>query len=238
MPLEAVPAAASAVFGPRLSLAEQFALLLAVDGVTRGLIGPREPERLWTRHLLNCAAITELFPPAARVVDVGSGAGLPGLVIAIQRPDLRVDLVEPLQRRVDFLSFAVRELGLGERVQVIRGRAEDLHVISSVGAASWVTARAVAPLDRLAAWCFPLLADAGSLTAIKGSGAAGELAKNRAGLERLGATNAHIVECGLGLIEPALTVVVVESRATSRRKSARTKEADGAIADTCSATGR
>src|SRR5689334_11360419 len=102
-----MPAHATALFAGRLPLARRFAALLATDGVVRGLIGPREARRIWSRHLSNCAVITDLLPAGARIVDVGSGAGLPGLAIAIRRPDLQVDLVEPLQRRVDFLVDAV-----------------------------------------------------------------------------------------------------------------------------------
>lgn len=206
---EPEPPEAAAIFGPQLPLARRYAHLLADDGITRGLLGPREPARLWTRHLLNCAAVSELFEAGSRVVDVGSGAGLPGLVLALRRVDLRVDLVEPLQRRVDFLIAAVQTLELGTRVRVTRGRADEPHVVRTVGGAAWVTARAVAPLDRLVSWCFPLLSPAGRLAAFKGSTAAAELAEHRATLTKLGSRDPRIVECGSPLVSPPVTVVVM-----------------------------
>ena len=152
-----VPEPAREVFGARWPLASTYAEMLATDGVTRGLIGPREAPRIWERHLLNCAVLTDAVERDADVCDIGSGAGLPGLVIAIRRPDLRVTLVEPLLRRATFLSEAVERLGL-ERVEVVRARAEDLH--GSAGF-SVVTSRAVAPLPRLLAWSLPLLQPGG-----------------------------------------------------------------------------
>ena len=145
-PIEAVPAYSADLFADRLPLARRFATLLVTDGMRRGLVGPRESGRIWSRHLGNCAVVTELIPTDSRVVDVGSGAGLPGLVIAIRRPDVRVDLVEPLQRRVDFLTDTVRALDLGEQVRVVRGRAEEAAVIGAVSAAPVVTARALSSM--------------------------------------------------------------------------------------------
>lgn len=207
-PVEAVPDAAHAVFGDRLDLAARFAALLADDGVVRGVIGPREAGRIWTRHLLNCAVVTELIEPSARVVDIGSGAGLPGLPMAIARPDLRVDLVEPLQRRVDFLTAAVGRLGLADQVQVVRGRADEEQVRDVAGGAAWVTARAVAPLDRLVRWCLPL---GDRLALIKGAGAAAEVAQHRTALRRAGARHVAVVSCGSGVVEPPATVVTAEA---------------------------
>lgn len=206
---EAPPAAAAAVFGAQLPLAERFAQLLVTDGVVRGVIGPHEPGRIWTRHLLNCAVISDLFVGGERVVDIGSGAGLPGIVLALRRPDLRIDLVEPLLRRVEFLHYLVDTLGIGERVRVVRGRATDLGVVDAVGAARWVTARAVAPLDRLVAWCLPLLSTDGHLALMKGASAEDELVRHRAALRRLGASGARIVHCGVGVVEPAAAVVTL-----------------------------
>jgi 16S rRNA (guanine527-N7)-methyltransferase len=173
---------AGAVFGDRLPLAERYAGYLAADGVSRGLLGPREGERVWERHLLNCAGLASLVAPGAAVVDVGSGAGLPGLVLALARPDVTVSLLEPLQRRVVFLAEVVQALRL-DAVEVLRGRAEQ--------AAGWVradvvTARAVAPLDRLAAWCLPLLRPGGRVLTLRGAAVAEELATHKAALDRLG----------------------------------------------------
>jgi 16S rRNA (guanine527-N7)-methyltransferase len=129
----APPAGAGAVFGERLRLAEAFAAALCGPGTVRGLLGPREVPRIWSRHLLNCAALADLVPAGARIVDVGSGAGLPGIALAIRRPDLRVDLVEPMIRRTEFLQTTVADLGLDAAVRVVRGRAEDPHVLARVG---------------------------------------------------------------------------------------------------------
>ena len=145
---------AVAVFGDRLPVAEAYAQLLGTDGITRGLIGPRETDRLWSRHLVNSAVAATAFPETGLVVDVGSGAGLPGIPLAIVRPGLRVRLVEPLLRRADFLQEVVDALAL-TTVEVVRARAEDLHGGWTAGT---VTARAVAPLGRLAGWCLPLVA--------------------------------------------------------------------------------
>src|SRR3954449_533182 len=143
------PPTAEGVFASRTALAERYAELLATDGVVRGLIGPREAPRLWERHLLNCAVVAEMIPYGASVLDVGSGAGLPGIVLAVARPDLSVTLVEPLARRTTFLTEAVDTLGLGTTVTVVRARAEEA-LRNGTPTADVVTARAVAPLDRLA----------------------------------------------------------------------------------------
>ncbi len=194
----------------------RYADLLATDGVVRGLIGPREVGRLWSRHLANCAVLEELVPPGALVADVGSGAGLPGLPLAIVRPDLRVVLVEPLLRRATFLGEAVAALGLGERVEVLRGRAEEQTLAVDV-----VTARAVAPLDRLAGWTLPLARVGGTLLALKGEGAADEVSASAAALERLGGGQIEVLTCGAGVVEPPTTVVRVVRLTAGRRKGAR-----------------
>jgi 16S rRNA (guanine527-N7)-methyltransferase len=199
---------ASAVFGNRLPLAVAYADLLVTDGVVRGLIGPREAPRIWERHLINCAVVSELIPIGASVVDVGSGAGLPGIVLAVARPDLTITLVEPLARRTAFLSEAVTKLGLDTTVTVVRGRAEEV-VGESPTAADIVTARAVAPLDRLAGWCLPLAAVGGRLLALKGSSAADEVAEHREAIARLGGSDPIVRLCGAGAIEPPTTVVEI-----------------------------
>jgi 16S rRNA (guanine527-N7)-methyltransferase len=212
----AVPPQARAVFGPGLDAAIEYARLLATEGTVRGLIGPREVPRVWERHLLNSAAIASLVPASARVVDVGSGAGLPGIPLALARPDLTVALLEPLARRVAFLTECVDRLGL-ERVTVVRGRAEEGPVRRDLGGADVVTARAVAPLDRLAGWCLPLLRPGGLLLAMKGSTAAEELA---AAGSLPGATDTRITQAG----DPPATVIVVTRgtvRATARGGRAR-----------------
>jgi 16S rRNA (guanine527-N7)-methyltransferase len=180
----AVPDRARRVFGvERLSVAQRYAELLATDGVVRGLIGPREAPRLWDRHLLNCAVVGEVIGRGATVVDVGSGAGLPGLALAIARPDLRVTLLEPLLRRTRFLEEAVQTLGLGDQVEVLRGRAEEQH-----GRRTWevVTARAVAPLEKLARWCLPLAAAHGEVGGMEGASGGAEGGEAWAGLRELG----------------------------------------------------
>src|SRR5918995_972958 len=195
----APPAAAAAVFGAALDRAVAYAEILATDGTVRGLLGPREVPRLWDRHLLNCAVVAELVPPAARVVDAGSGAGLPGIPLALARPDLTVVLLEPLARRHAFLTECVERLGLAG-VAVLRGRAEEGPIRRSLAGADVVTARAVAPLDRLAGWCLPLLRDGGRLLALKGDTAETELAASRAALTRAGAAAAEVVRCGVGAV--------------------------------------
>lgn len=197
-----------ALFGDRAELAERFATHLATSGVERGLIGPREVPRLWERHVLNCAAVAELLLPEERCVDVGSGAGLPGIALAIARPDVTVTLVEPLQRRVVWLEEVVADLGL-ETVEVVRARAEELHAAGP--RFDVATARAVAALDKLAGWCLPLVVPGGRLLALKGRSAAEELEAAAGALTRLGAGTRTIVECGVGVLEEPTTVVVVEA---------------------------
>jgi 16S rRNA (guanine527-N7)-methyltransferase len=200
------------VFGPRLALAEAYASLLADEGVVRGLIGPREAPRLWERHLLNCAVLAELVSERADVCDIGSGAGLPGLVLAIVRPDVRVALVEPLLRRTTFLDEAVERLGL-ENVEVVRARAEELHGSREF---SVVTSRAVAPLGRLLDWSMPLVRQGGVLLAMKGSSAQREIDACRRELSRHGAGGVTVESCGASVVDPPTTVVRVEASRPSR----------------------
>jgi 16S rRNA (guanine527-N7)-methyltransferase len=203
--------------------------MLVTDGVIRGLIGPREAPRMWDRHLLNCAAVAELIPPRAHVVDVGSGAGLPGLVLALTRPDTSVYLVEPLARRVAFLNEAVGRLGLEESVTVIRARAENVAAQPPPGfrPADIVTARAVAPLDRLAPWCLPLTPVGGRLLALKGASAANEVVGHLAAVRRAGGAPPVVRRCGVGVIDPPATVVEVARQrvvpGTTRRGGRRAK---------------
>ena len=156
--------------------------------------------------------MAELVPSGARVVDVGSGAGLPGLVLACARSDLSVQLVEPLERRVRFLTNTVERLGLQQQVQILRGRADDAAVLKIAGRADWVTARAVAPMDRLVRWCLPLLTSGGTLLAIKGERAPEELAEHAEEMQRLGARTPQIVHCGSAVLDEPVRVIVVRRR--------------------------
>jgi 16S rRNA (guanine527-N7)-methyltransferase len=193
------------VFGPALGHAESYAELLAGPGVQRGLIGPAETARLWDRHLMNCAAVAELIPDPCSVIDVGSGAGLPGVVLAMLLPRCRIVLLEPTARRAAFLDECVRVLGLGN-AEVRRGRAEQM---AGTLLADVVTARAVAPMDRLAILALGLVRPGGLLLAIKGSGAAAELAAAGPVLRRLGAQDAAVVHAGRGKVSPPPAVIRV-----------------------------
>ena len=186
-----------------MAAAEQYARLLAGPGVTRGLIGPHEIPRLWDRHLLNSAVIAELVPRPCSLVDLGSGAGLPGIVLALLLPDVAVTLLEPMQRRVVFLTGCVAELGLVNAI-VLRGRAEDW---AGKLAADVVTARAVAPLSRLAPLALGLARPGGIVLAVKGAGAEQEVAAARRVLRRAGVTEVAVVRAGHGKVDPAATVV-------------------------------
>ena len=187
------PPEAGAVFGAgRLPVAIAYADLLATDGVVRGLIGPREAPRLWDRHLLNCAVLGEAVPRDSTVCDIGSGAGLPGLVLAIARPDVRVTLVEPLLRRTTFLDEAVAALSL-TNVEVVRGRADALHGQRTFDV---VTSRAVAPLERLLVWSMPLVSPHGALVAMKGSSVAEEVEAARPVLEKWRCAEPEVLALG------------------------------------------
>ncbi|MTD56148.1 16S rRNA (guanine(527)-N(7))-methyltransferase RsmG [Amycolatopsis pithecellobii] len=206
--MEDVEDSTAKVFGAGLPRAKRFAELLEQHGVERGLIGPREVERLWERHLLNSAVIGERIPDGVSVVDVGSGAGLPGIPLAIARPDLEITLVEPMARRVDWLAEVIEELDLD--VRVIRGRAEEKVVRAEIGTADVVTARAVAPLARLAGWCLPLLREGGMMLAVKGASARDEVTRDAAAVSRVGGGTPTVSECGAGLVEVPTTVVIIE----------------------------
>jgi len=197
-----VPASAAGVFGSALPTATAYAGLLATRGVAHGLLGPREVPRLWDRHLLNCAVVAELIEQRrGTLVDLGSGAGLPGLVLAMVLPDMAVTLLEPMERRCRFLTECVTELGLAN-VSVLRGRAEDVTIRADV-----VTARAVAPLPRLAELAMGVVRPGGMILAIKGRTAAEELKSAGSVLRRIGARDARVVRAGQGKVVPATTVV-------------------------------
>ena len=150
---------------------QAFAEFLVGAGIERGLIGPREGERIWDRHIFNCLPVTQLLPNGASLFDIGSGAGLPGIVIALARPDLQVTLIEPLERRVEFLNEAVAAIpDLPFPIQVLRGRAQDIKK-----SADFVTARAVAPLEKLKKMSWHMVKTGGSLLAMKGESAASEM---------------------------------------------------------------
>jgi 16S rRNA (guanine527-N7)-methyltransferase len=198
---EPEPAWIGGVFEPdRLPGLRRYVGLLAEDGVTRGLIGPREVPRLWDRHVVNCGLLASVVPHRARVVDLGSGAGLPGLVLALARPDLVVTLVEPMLRRSTFLLQACALLGL-DRVQVVRARAEDV----AGERFDVVTARALAPLPRLLTWGWGLVAPGGALLAIKGSSASDEV---RAAHDELGRVRASAEVVHLSAPGSSTTTVV------------------------------
>lgn len=200
------------MFSHALPLAEAYARRLATDGVVRGLIGPRETPRLWERHILNCAVVGEAIPPGARVCDIGSGAGLPGIPLALARPDLHVMLVEPLLRRAAFLQEVVDDLGL-DTVEVVRARAEELHGTHLFDV---VTSRAVAPLPKLLRWSVPLVREGGAVLAMKGSSADQELVAARQVIRRLRATGARVLEVGAEVVSPPTVLVRVEVGARGR----------------------
>ncbi|WP_231961191.1 16S rRNA (guanine(527)-N(7))-methyltransferase RsmG [Pedococcus dokdonensis] len=207
-------------------MAEHFARILADTGVSHGLIGPREVPILWERHLLNCAVVQPAFPSGAAVVDVGSGAGLPGLALAIARPDLHLHLVEPMLRRTNWLSATIEELELGN-CTVHRGRAEEFHGSLS---APFATARAVARIDKLARWTFPLLRDGGTLVALKGDSAAAELEAEEKALRKLGMTAARIEVYGADVLPVPTTTLQLTigtrpaPRAAAKRRTERRSE--------------
>jgi 16S rRNA (guanine527-N7)-methyltransferase len=217
MPLPPSPPIAHEVFGEVLPVVERYAEFLAGPGVERGLIGPREVERLWDRHLLNCGVMAELIPPKADVIDIGSGAGLPGIVLAIVRADLSVTLLEPLLRRTAFLLECVELLGL-PNIVVRRARAE--NVVGEY-AADVATARAVAPLERLARWALPLLRPGGELLALKGERAAAELEEAKPVLKQFGVRVTEVLHVGRGKVDPPATVVRAVAGKPSRPPNGR-----------------
>jgi 16S rRNA (guanine527-N7)-methyltransferase len=221
------PGAAAARFGESTGRAQRYAEILAGAGVERGLIGPREVGRLWDRHLLNSVAVAELLEPNERVADIGSGAGLPGIPLALARPDLRLMLIEPLLRRSEFLREVADELDID--VTIVRGRAEELSVREQVGEMDAVVSRAVASLDKLAKWSLPLLRPEGRMLAMKGERAEDEIRDHRRVMASLGAVDVRVMKCGADYLEPPATVVVARrgaaipvgnrSRRTVRRRA-------------------
>jgi len=205
VPAPPAPPAAAEIFGAALPRAERFVGHLATTGISWGLVGPREVPRLWDRHVLNCAVVHQLLAPDTRVIDIGSGAGLPGLTIALRRPDLQVLLVEPLLRRATWLEQVVEDLEL-TNVAVRRARAEELH---GVEVADYVTARAVASLDRLAGWALPLLRPGGQLLALKGRSAEEEVARTQRAVTAAGGVGTEVISVGEDLVDPPVTVVRV-----------------------------
>lgn len=190
----------------------RYSEILAGPGLERGLMGPRELPRMWERHILNCAVVADpslgLIPTGSLVADVGSGAGLPGVVWALVRPDISMVLIEPLLRRATFLTETVVDLGLSDRVTVLRGRAEKVMATPGWAGVDVVTARAVAPMDRLLGWTMPLLKAQGSLVALKGSNAVSELEQAEGVLKEFGVDSAEVIYCGAGVVDPETTVVV------------------------------
>ncbi|HWF82264.1 MAG TPA: 16S rRNA (guanine(527)-N(7))-methyltransferase RsmG [Streptosporangiaceae bacterium] len=207
------PAVARLVFGDALATAEAYAEFLAGPGVERGVLGPAETERIWDRHLLNCAVVAELVPPVRELVDIGSGAGLPGVVLAMLLPRVHVVLVESMARRTAFLTECVNILGL-TNVDVRRGRAEDM---AGQLAADVVTARAVARLDRLVVLAAGVARRGGLVLALKGAAAADELAEAAPVLRRLGASGVEIVTAGTGVVSQPTTVVRFRTSSDSHR---------------------
>lgn len=211
-----VPAGAAVFFGAGLGTAAQYAEILAIAAVERGLLGPGEVPRIWDRHVLNSAAVAELFGDGERVVDIGSGAGLPGIPLAIARPDLDMVLLEPLLRRSEFLKEVVAELRLS--VEVVRCRAEEPWVQQQWGNRDVAVSRALAALDKLTKWSMPLLRPGGRMIAIKGECAPGEVLQHRRVMATLDAVDVRVVTCGASYLHPPATVVVAQRAARSRRE--------------------
>ncbi len=219
--------AAQALFGDQLGTAVRYADILSDAGIVRGLLGPREGERIWDRHLLNSAVLAELIPEGAHLIDVGSGAGLPGIPIALARPACVVILLEPLARRCAFLNEVVAELQLSDRVFVVRGRAPE-SVSQLPFLADFALARAVAPLERLVSWTMPVVQPGGALLALRGERAEQELQEAGPGLARHGAGAPEVVEIGGDLLgAPVRVVRVPRTQAGLRKGDARVRGRKG-----------
>jgi 16S rRNA (guanine527-N7)-methyltransferase len=203
-PTAAEAEAAAHYFGERSELAQRFVGHLVSTGIEWGLIGPREIPRIWGRLVLNCAAVSEVIPDGALVADVGSGAGLPGLVLALARPDLMLVLIEPLERRCQWLDDVVQDLGLGDRVDVVRARAE--QVFDTIDA-DVVTARAVKALKTLVPLTLPLVHGHGELVALKGRSAQEEIEKASKIIRKFKGKGARVEVLGAELLDEPTTVV-------------------------------
>ncbi|MCT1607223.1 16S rRNA (guanine(527)-N(7))-methyltransferase RsmG [Nesterenkonia massiliensis] len=200
--------AAQTLFGDRLALAERYVEHLCTTGIEHGLLGPREVPRMWSRHVLNCAVLGTVLEAGVNVADVGSGAGLPGLAVAIARPDIEMTLIEPMERRVDWLSAVIADLGL-DNVQVIRARAEEVtdEVMADV-----VTARAVSALKKLIPLTVPLLDDDGQLLLLKGRSAGEEIEAASKVIKKQRLRTPEVLVLGADLLEEPTTVVRVRRR--------------------------
>lgn len=222
----AVPDGVREVFGSRAGAARRYVDFLGTAGLERGLMGPRERPRLWDRHVLNSAAAASEILHGESVVDIGSGAGLPGIPLALARPDLTVTLVEPLLRRVNFLEEIVGDLDLN--IRVVRGRAEEGAIIDAVGGADVVTSRAVAPLAKLAGWSAPLLRDGGRMVALKGESAQDEVDRDQAALKKLGFSEVRVETVAAPDAEPTRLIIAtlrssMKARGARQRRGARSK---------------
>lgn len=200
--LEIEPAEAEQLFGARLDVARRYTRNLADQGEELGLIGPLELPRLWSRHILNCAIVAPLLRPGL-VGDVGSGAGLPGLVLAIARPDVSFVLIEPMERRVAWLTAQVADLGL-TNTTVLRARAEDVRLPTPL---DQVTARAVSAFKTLIPLTAPLVRPGGELVVMKGAGAAGEVNNAAKAIQRFRLKNVEVLTLGEGVLQDVTRVI-------------------------------
>lgn len=205
--LEPEPEIAAELFGDSIETARRFTSNLATHGEEYGLIGPLELPRLWSRHILNCVLVAPLLKPG-RVGDIGSGAGLPGLVLAIARPDVEFVLIEPMERRVKWLDDQALELGLSN-VTVMRGRAED---VGFTGGLDQVTARAVSAFSKLIPMCAPLLRPDGTLVLMKGAGAAAEVEAAAKQIRRFKLVDVEVRELGIGIVDDITRVITATVR--------------------------
>lgn len=199
------------VFGQNADKARQYHAWLAEHATVRGLIGPRETPRLWDRHILNSAVVGEAIGKGCTVADIGSGAGLPGIPLALARPDIHVTLVEPLLRRTTFLEEVVQDLDL-QNVTVLRGRAEDKEVRQKLGAVDVVTSRAVAPLGKLTKWSLPLVHSGGVMVALKGQSAIEEIERDARDIAKAKGQNPKMVEVGSEVLETPTYVVIIKKK--------------------------